>query len=123
MEESKPGQILWHDLTVDNAENVADFYNGVLGWRKEGLSMGDYEDYMIKSSADGDVVAGVCHARGVNKDLPPQWLIYVKVANLEESLEKCRSLGGKVLGNKRKMGEGYYCLIQDPACAYMMLCE
>lgn len=44
MEESKPGQILWHDLTVDNAEQVSDFYQGVLGWEKEGLSMGDYED-------------------------------------------------------------------------------
>ncbi len=32
-------------------------------------------------------------------------------------------LGGKVLGNKRRMGEGYYCLIQDPAGAYVMLSE
>lgn len=123
MEESKPGQILWHDLTVDNAEEVSSFYHGVLGWEKEGLSMGDYDDFMIKSSKDGDVVAGVCHARGGNKDIPPQWLMYVKVVNLDESLAKCVELGGKVLGEKRKMGEGFYCLIQDPAGAYMMLCE
>ncbi len=122
MEESKPGQILWHDLTVDHAEQISDFYQGVLGWKKEGLSMGEYDDYVIKNSKDGEVIAGVCHARGVNKDLPPQWLMYVKVVNLDESLSKCVELGGKVLGEKRKMGEGYYSLIQDPAGAYMMLC-
>lgn len=123
MEESKPGQILWHDLTVDNAEEVSNFYQGVLGLEKEGLSMGDYDDFVIKSSKDGDVVAGVCHARGGNKDLPAQWLMYVKVVNLDDSLAKCVTLGGRVLGEKRKMGEGYYGLIQDPAGAYMMLCE
>ena len=123
MEESKPGQILWHDLTVDNAEGVSDFYKEVVGWQKEGLSMGDYDDFMIKSCKDGEVVAGICHARGVNKDIPAQWLMYVKVNNLDDSLAKCTELGGKVLGDKRKMGEGYYGLIQDPAGAYVMLCE
>lgn len=123
MEKSKPGQILWHDLTVEHAEQVSNFYQSVLGWEKEGLSMGDYEDFVIKDAKDGDVIAGVCHARGVNKDLPSQWLLYVKVSNLDESLSKCVELGGKVLGEKRKMGEAYYSLIQDPAGAYMMLCE
>ena len=117
MEESKPGQILWHDLTVDNAEIISDFYQGVLGWGKEGLSMGEYDDYLIKSSKNGDVVAGVCHARGGNEGIPPQWLMYVKVVNLDESIAKCIELGGKVLGEKRKMGEGFYSLIQDPAGA------
>jgi hypothetical protein len=53
MQDSKPGQILWHDLTVDNAENVSNFYHGVIRWEKEGLRLGDYEDYIIKSSKDG----------------------------------------------------------------------
>ena len=30
MQDSKPSQILWHDLTVDNSENVSNFYHGVL---------------------------------------------------------------------------------------------
>lgn len=54
---------MWHDLTVDNAEEVSDFYKQVVGWEKEGLSMGDYEDYIIKNPADNEVVAGICHAK------------------------------------------------------------
>lgn len=34
MKENKPGNILWHDLTVDNAENVSDFYHEVVGGGK-----------------------------------------------------------------------------------------
>ncbi|HQS05440.1 MAG: hypothetical protein B7X86_13050 [Sphingobacteriales bacterium 17-39-43] len=123
MAKRKTGKIMWHDLTVDDAVQISDFYQQVTGWEKEGLSMGEYEDFLIKSPGDDEVVAGICHARGVNKDIPAQWLMYILVENLDESLETCKKLGGKVLGNKRKMGEGYYCLIQDPAGAYVMLSE
>jgi predicted enzyme related to lactoylglutathione lyase len=123
MAKKKTGKIMWHDLTVENAVQISDFYQQVTGWEKEGLSMGEYEDFLIKSPGDAEIVAGICHAKGVNKDIPAQWLMYITVENLDESLERCKKLGGKVLGNKRKMGEGYYCLIQDPAGAYVMLSE
>lgn len=117
------GKIMWHDLTVGDAEGISDFYKEVLGWEREGLSMGDYDDYIIKNPTDGEVVAGICHSRGGNADLPAQWLMYVIVEDLEKSLASCQALGGKQIGDKRKMGEGYYCLIQDPAGAYVMLSQ
>ena len=123
MAKKKTGKIVWHDLMVNDAIQISDFYQQVTGWEKEGLSMGEYEDFLIKSPGDAEMVAGICHARGVNKDIPAQWLMYIVVENLDESLENCKKLGGKVVGNKRKMGEGYYCLIQDPAGAYVMLSE
>lgn len=123
MAKRKTGKIMWHDLTVDDAVQISDFYQQVTGWEKEGLSMGEYEDFIIKSPGDAEVVAGICHARGVNKDIPAQWLMYISVENLDESLDTCKKLGGKVLGEKRKMGDSYYCLVQDPAGAYVMLSE
>ena len=121
--EKKIDQIMWHDLTVENAGKVSDFYQQVIGWEKEGLSMGNYDDFLIKNPDDNEVIAGICHAKGVNKDLPAQWLMYITVENLDESLQTCKKLGGKVLGEKRKMGDEYYCLIQDPAGAFVMLYE
>ena len=85
--------------------------------------MGNYDDFLIKNPDDNEVIAGICHAKGVNKDLPAQWLMYITVENLDESLQTCKKLGGKVLGEKRKMGEEYYCLIKDPAGAFVMLYE
>jgi uncharacterized protein len=114
--------ILWHDITVENADELAEFYSKVVGWTIEPLSMGDYNDYVMKNSTTGAGTAGVCHARGVNKGLPPQWLTYVKVQDMETSLENCTRLGGRIIGERRKMGDqGEFCLIQDPAGAHMML--
>src|SRR6478735_7986820 len=119
--ETKIGRISWHDLTVNDAETVSEFYKAVVGWEKQPLSMGDYDDYVMTAPGTDDAT-GICHARGKNKDIPPQWLIYIQVENLDASLEECKRLGGKVMGDKRNMGEyGIYCLIQDPAGAHAML--
>jgi len=123
MENKRIGRPVWFDLTVENAEQMSDFYSQVLGWEKQALDMGGYSDFVMNDAETKEGVAGVCHARGSNAYLPPQWLLYVTVENLDASLEKCQNLGGTIIGTKRKMGEqGHYCLIQDPAGAYMMLC-
>ena len=74
-------QIGWIDLTVDNAEEVKSFYEKVVGWKSEGVNMGDYDDFNMLTP-DGDAVTGICHARGPNADIPAQWLIYITVDNL-----------------------------------------
>ena len=116
-ETPKPGSIGWHDIAVPDAETLRDFYSSVAGWTAEPLDMGGYSDYVMKNPA-GDAVAGVCHARGPNASLPPVWLIYITVTDLDASLARCLSLGGKVLdGPKGEPGQPRYAFIQDPAGA------
>jgi hypothetical protein len=122
------GAVSWLDLTVSNAPEIRDFYVSVVGWTAEGLNMGGYEDFCMNLSGSSGstraTVAGICHARGPNADLPPQWLAYVNVRDLDESLAQCRKLGGKEIGPVRKMGsEARYCVIQDPAGAVLALVE
>ena len=66
------GKIMWHDLTVNDAEKVSDFYQEVVGWQKEEISMGNYDDFEMKS-VDGEASTGVCHNKGSNSYIPPQW--------------------------------------------------
>ena len=119
---SKVGKIAWTDLTVPDAENLRSFYSRVTGWTSEPVSMGDYSDFSMVPPADGDPVAGICHARGGNADLPPVWLIYIIVEDLEASLEACIDGGGKVLVGPKGMGPGSsYAVIKDPAGAVCAL--
>lgn len=113
------GGITWVDLTVDNAEQLRDFYAAVAGWKPEPVAMGGYSDFVM--SAGGQGIAGVCHARGANADLPPQWLIYVTVDDLEFSIAECVRLGGHIVAPPRGMMGGRFCVIQDPAGAMCAL--
>ena len=118
------GAVGWFDLTIPNADELRDFYSKVTGWRSEPLSMGEYNDYVMKTPETDRAVAGVCHARGTNKDLPPQWMIYINVKNIGDSIKTCESLGGSVLMDIKEMGEyGKYCFIKDPAGAVCALFE
>lgn len=123
MEDKKTGRLVWMDITIRDADNVSEFYSKVIGWHRMGLSMGDYEDYCMNDAATGETVAGICHSKGSNANLPPQWLPYISVPNLEDSLAAVVANGGKVHGEQRSDGKGgHYVLIEDPGGAYMMIC-
>jgi predicted enzyme related to lactoylglutathione lyase len=83
--------------------------------------MGDYDDYSMNAPETNKVAAGICHNRGVNAKLPPQWLIYITVKNVEESINNCEKMGGKNISGIKKTGGGKYCVIQDPAGAFCAL--
>jgi len=119
--EAKLGVIEWCDLTVDNADKVKDFYSSVVGWESSSVSMGEYDDYNINLPKSGDTIAGICHARGSNRNLPAQWLMYVRVEDVSVSAQKCRELGGDILDGPRKMGAENFCVIKDPEGAVLAL--
>jgi len=119
--EPRMGTIVWKDLTVPNAAEVRDFYREVVGWQSSEHDMGDYVDYGMLSPDGGESVAGICHARGSNAGIPPQWLIYISVADVEASARRCTELGGSVLDGPRTMGGNKFCVIQDPAGAVAAL--
>lgn len=118
------GRITWFDLTVKNADSVKDFYSKIVGWTFAPVDMGGYNDYNMNSPADGKTVAGICHARGVNAGLPPQWLLYITVEDIDKSAATCVELGGKIIDGPKGMGSyGRTCVIQDPAGAAAALFE
>jgi predicted enzyme related to lactoylglutathione lyase len=118
------GAIGWLDLTVPDAERIRDFYNAVVGWKPSAVSMGDYDDFNMNTPGSGKPMAGVCHARGMNADLPSQWLVYITVEDIDLSVKQCNEQGGKVLVGPKDMGkQGRYCVIQDPAGAVAALFE
>jgi len=116
-DEQATGSICWTDLTVENADSIRDFYSEVVGWQSSAIKMGDYEDYCMNEPESGQTVAGICHARGANANIPPQWLVYMTVADLDQSVARCQELGGEVLNGPRSVGDGTMVVIRDPAGA------
>lgn len=118
---SNVGRVEWLDLTVDDASGIRDFYSKVVGWSYTNVEMGYYEDFNMNLPGSQNTVAGICHARGSNANLPPAWLVYVRVEDVEASADECKNQGGKVLDGPRRMGGSNFCVIQDPAGAVLAL--
>ena len=122
MSDDQPaGTIVWQDLTVENADVIRDFYGEVVGWRHEPVDMGGYDDFNMLPTKGGPAVAGICHARGANDNLPAQWLLYVNVEDIDSSIRRAVELGGHLVDGPRKMGKNRFCVIRDPADAVIAL--
>ena len=119
---SETGSIGWADLTTLDAGALRDFYKAVVGWESEDFEMDGYADYVMKTSPTGRPVAGICHAKGPNANLPPQWLIYITVADVEASAQACAAAGGELITPVQGVeGQGHFCVIRDPAGAVAAL--
>ncbi|XQW86261.1 VOC family protein [Thalassotalea piscium] len=114
---SSIGDMAWLDLSVTNASEVKDFYQHVIGWKAESISMGDYNDFVMSSPESGDAVSGICHAQGVNKELPAAWLPYFLVADIDQAVAQVTANGGELASDIKSMGEDRYAIIKDPAGA------
>lgn len=116
------GAIGWADLTVADAEPVSGFYAAVTGWKVDEFDMGGYKDYVMSSPQTGRAIAGICHARGANANLPAQWLVYINVPDLDVAMAAVEAGGGKLIGEpKTAEGHGRYCAFQDPSGAVAAL--
>lgn len=114
---SEVGKIGWIDISVDDASGLRDFYKKVVGWKSEDVSMGDYSDYSMAMPGSGDVVTGICHARGSNADMKGGWLVYITVADVQASAAACAANGGKLVVEPRGLAGGQFCVIEDPSGA------
>lgn len=118
-----PGQIIWIDLTIPDAEPVRDFYSQLVGWQPQPVDMGGYTDFNMTLEGTDTPAAGICYARGQNAALPPQWLIYIAVEDLAAAVKTCNSLGGKLVAGPFLQPDHRYCVVQDPAGAFVALVE
>lgn len=116
------GSISWADLTVPDARPLAEFYGAVAGWRIQPVGMGEYDDYCMVPATGVTPSAGICHARGPNADLPPTWLVYITVADLDRALAAVVAHGGTVVKPAVAMGgTARYAIFRDPVGAHAAL--
>lgn len=121
-QEFRAGTPAWHDLTVKHAERLKSFYEAVIGWRAEAVEMDGYSDFNMLPPNSTSPAAGICHARGGNADLPPQWLVYFVVDDLDASLSEVSAQGGSMLKGPVSAGKNArYAVIKDPAGAVCAL--
>jgi predicted enzyme related to lactoylglutathione lyase len=98
---------VWFDLTVGDDQQVASFYQGLLGW-EAGPGPGDYQDWLFDGEQPwaGTVAGGALPAG--------RWVPYVPVDDLDGAVTKAVELGGTVVRDKVTGPAGTSVTVSDP---------
>jgi predicted enzyme related to lactoylglutathione lyase len=88
------GAFCWAELATTDAAGAKKFYTSLFGWTDTEHSMGEMGTYHMMKLGDRD--AGAMYQMGPDmKGVPPHWITYVSVTNVDETVKKAESLGGK----------------------------
>lgn len=111
---ARPGAFCWDELHTKETAAAKTFYGGLFGWTGKGDA--DGEGYWHWKQADKDIGGMTSHMGG--PDVPPHWLAYVAVSDVDATTKQAASLGGKVLVPSMDIPKvGRFSVIQDPTGA------
>ena len=104
------GSWIWYELLTTDADAALDFYTKVVGWTPSKFE-GAPSDYTILNAGD-DGVGGVMKNP---MPTPPAWLGYIGVDDVDATVAKIESLGGKVHMPPTTMDQvGRMAMVEDP---------
>ena len=97
MSETSPrGRFVWYDLLTTDPGGAADFYTKVAGWGTQDWPGSGATPYTMWTTHDTPL-GGVMQLTPDMEGVPPHWIGYVAVPNVDESAKQSEALGGKVL--------------------------
>lgn len=117
------GALAWNELYTRDTAAASQFYTSLFGWSVEKTQSGDGGEYNL-FNLGGKPAAGMMEIREQWGPMPPNWSIYLAVADLDASLEKLQSLGGQQVSPAMAVpGVGRFAFICDPQGAYSTIIE
>ncbi len=103
----------WREIMTRKADEVSDFYTRLLGWQPTQRQMGESTYTTFVSQGEG--VGGLEAMGEEHAGVPPQWMLYIAVANLRSTLEAAQALDAKVIRPATEMpGVGTVATLTDP---------
>jgi predicted enzyme related to lactoylglutathione lyase len=108
------GTFCWDELHTKDLEASKKFYGGAFGWSGKG-EQGDMPYWHVTSG--GKEIGGMTsHMGGPN--VPPHWLSYIAVSDVDAVSKKVETLGGKVLMPAMEIAKvGRFSVVRDPTGA------
>ncbi len=105
----------WDELHTRDTAAAKSFYSSAFGWTGKGEADGS-NGYWHWRNADKDIGGMTSHMGGPN--VPPHWLAYVAVSDVDAVTKKAVELGGKVLMPAMEIEKvGRFSVVQDPTGA------
>lgn len=112
------GKFVWHDLMTSDVEKAQKYYADLLGWTYKEFDMGPGGKYSMIHAGDtewgGFVPLDPAHG------VPPHWISYVNVLDVDAAAAKAEELGGKApVPGTDIPTVGRFAVIESPGGAYV----
>jgi predicted enzyme related to lactoylglutathione lyase len=112
------GGLTWNELATPDLDAAAEFYGGLFGWSTASME-GPIPYLVIRNGESSN--GGITHPQPPG--VPPHWLVYFGIEDLDAGLAKVAELGGKALTPAIAIGMGRIGVVQDPQGAVFALFE
>jgi uncharacterized protein len=109
----KHGAVSWTELTTNDPEAAKKFYGALFGWTFQRFPGSEMPYDMINV---GDrMIGGILKTPKEAGDMPPFWMSYVSVENVDQTAKNAKELGAKIMMPPHDIPEvGRFCIFQDP---------
>jgi predicted enzyme related to lactoylglutathione lyase len=110
---NQPGALSWNELLTNDTDQASRFYSGLFGWKAQTQETpgGPYTVILNGDRMNG----GIMQLRPEWGPMPPNWLVYLSVADCDASADKVKALGGEVLAPPMDIPDtGRIAWVQDP---------
>lgn len=123
--EHAPGTFSWAELQTTDLEGAKRFYGELFGWEPEDVPVGDGQTYTMLRLGGKEVAA--MYEQGEDQrqqGIPPNWLSYVTVDDLDARAARVDELGGSAIMPPFDVMEvGRMAVLQDPGAAVFAMWE
>jgi uncharacterized protein len=118
-----PGSFSWAELGTSDTKAAKGFYGGLFGWTANDMPMGPDQVYTMLEISGKPVGAMYSLDKNMREmGIPPHWMLYVTVANADETAARIAGLGGKVMKEPFDVFDaGRMAVLQDPTGAVFCL--
>ena len=117
--DSRASTVCWNELATRDVEKAGEFYTGLFPWQSTIMDMGPVPYTIFKV---GEMqAAGMMEMTEEWGDIPPHWMTYVAVEDVDATAEKAKSLGGEVKVPPTDIPVGRFSVIQDPQGAVISI--
>jgi uncharacterized protein len=111
-----PGSACWVELMTRDAASARNFYTGLFGWSTKESEFMAYTEWIN----GGQPIGGMLPMAGEQfEGVPPHWLVYFMVNDVDATSENAKKLGGNIHVPPTDIPKtGRFSIIQDPQGAF-----
>jgi uncharacterized protein len=112
-----PGALVWNELASNDLEGSSAFYSELFGWS---IAQFPGSEQVYLAIRNGEASNGGIR-EATPPGVPPHWLVYFGVGDLEAAIERVRSLGGAVHAGPIDIQMAQIAIVADPQGAVFAL--